>query len=136
MSVFKGFQEFLTRGNVVDLAVAVVVGAAFNAVVQAFVKDLITPLLAALVGKPNFATLHFTINKSVFLYGDFFNTLVSFVLNAAAIYYFVVVPMNALARLRKPVAEVAAPAVATCPECLSEIPAGARRCRFCTASLA
>ena len=130
--MLKGFGQFLMRGNVVDLAVAVVIGAAFGAVVTALVKDLITPLIAAIAGKPNFATLAFTIHHSRFAIGDFINALVSFVLIAAAIYFFVVAPMNALtARIRKP---DAAPALRECPECLSEIPAAARRCRFCSAA--
>jgi large conductance mechanosensitive channel len=130
----KGFVAFLSRGNVVDLAVAVVIGAAFTGVVNALVKDLITPLIAALVGKPDFSALHFTINSSVFALGDFLNAVVSFVVVAAAIYYLVVGPTQKLASLRAPKA-VEAPAVATCPECLSEIPAAAKRCKYCTAIL-
>ena len=130
--MLKGFKEFLLRGNVVDLAVAVVIGGAFGAIVTALVKDLLTPLIAALVGKPDFSALTFTINNSKFLYGDFLNGVVSFVLIAAAIYFFIVVPVNALnARMRKP-APPAAPATKECPECLSAIPIGARRCAHCT----
>jgi large conductance mechanosensitive channel len=130
--MLKGFKEFLLRGNVVDLAVAVVIGGAFGAIVTALVKDLLTPLIAALVGKPDFSALTFTINNSKFLYGDFFNAVVGFVLIAAAIYFFIVVPVNALnARMRKP-APPAAPATKECPECLSAIPIGARRCAHCT----
>ena len=127
----KGFRAFLLRGNVVDLAVAVVIGAAFGAVVTAFVKDLVTPLIAALGGKPDFATLYFTVNNSKFLYGDFFNALIAFLVIAAVIYFFVVVPINALiARSRKePPAD---PTTKKCTECLSEIPVGAKRCAFCT----
>jgi large conductance mechanosensitive channel len=132
--MLKGFVGFLSRGNVVDLAVAVVIGAAFTAVVNALVKDLITPLIAALVGKPDFSALHFTLNSSVFAYGDFLNAIVSFVIVAAAIYFLVVVPTQKLVALRTPKAE-AAPAVTTCPECLSEIPAAAKRCKCCTAPL-
>jgi large conductance mechanosensitive channel len=130
--MFKGFAAFLARGNVIDLAVAVVVGGAFGAVVTALVKDLLTPLVAALFGKPDFATLHFTIHHSVFLYGDFLNALISFASIAAAIYYFVVLPMDRLVALRRGPIE---PTVTACPECLSEIPLAARRCRFCTAVL-
>jgi large conductance mechanosensitive channel len=131
--MLKGFREFLFRGNVVDLAVAVVIGAAFGAVVTALVKDLLTPLIAALVGKPDFSGLTFTVNSSKFLYGDFINAVFSFVLVGAAIYFFVVVPMNAMAsRLKKPAAP-AAPSTMPCPECLSEIPIAARRCAHCTA---
>jgi large conductance mechanosensitive channel len=130
--MLKGFKEFLLRGNVVDLAVAVVIGGAFGAIVTALVKDLLTPLIAALVGKPDFSALIFTLNNSKFLYGDFLNAVVSFVLIAAAIYFFIVVPVNALnARMRKPTPP-AAPATKECPECLSAIPIGARRCAHCT----
>ncbi len=129
--MLKGFRDFLFRGNVVDLAVAVVIGAAFGAIVTALVKDLLTPLIAAIIGKPDFSALTFTINNSKFLYGDFINAIVSFVLIALAIYFFVVVPMNALTdRMRKPAAE---PVTRKCPECLSEIPLAARRCAYCTA---
>ncbi len=127
----KGFRAFLLRGNVVDLAVAVVIGAAFGAVVTAFVKDLVTPLIAAIGGQPNFSSLYFTVNNSKFLYGDFFNALIAFVVIAAVIYYFVVLPINALvARSRKePPAD---PTTKKCTECQSEIPIGAKRCAFCT----
>ena len=126
----KGFKAFLLRGNVVDLAVAVVIGVAFGMVVTAFVKDLVTPLIAALFGKPDFGALTFTINHSKFLYGDFINAVVSFVIIAAVIYFFVVVPYAALlARSRKePPAD---PTTKKCTECLSEIPKDARRCAFC-----
>jgi large conductance mechanosensitive channel len=126
----KGFKAFLLRGNVVDLAVAVVIGVAFGVVITAFVKDLVTPLIAALFGKPDFGALTFTINNSKFLYGDFINAAVSFVIIAAVIYFFVVVPYTALmARARKePPAD---PTTKKCPECLSEIPKDARRCAFC-----
>ncbi len=131
----KGFKQFLLRGNVVDLAVAVVIGAAFGAVVSAFVKDLLTPLIAALAGKPDFSAISFEINNSKFLVGDFINALVSFLLVAAAVYYFVVAPMNLLIqRYRKePPPD---PTTHKCPECLSEIPIGARRCAHCTAQVA
>lgn len=127
----KGFRTFLLRGNVVDLAVAVVIGAAFGAVVTALVKDLVTPLIAAIFGKPDFSGLYFTVNNSKFLYGEFFNAVISFVLIAAVIYYAVVVPINALiARARRePPAD---PTTKKCTECMSEIPIGAKRCAFCT----
>jgi large conductance mechanosensitive channel len=121
--MLKDFKDFLLRGNLVDLAVAVVIGLAFAAVVTALVEDLITPLLAALFGQPDFSRLTFTINDSVFRYGDFLNAVIAFVLVAAAIYFVVVVPMK---RLRPAEREAR-----TCPECLSEIPVGARRCAFC-----
>ena len=127
----RGFKAFLLRGNVVDLAIAVVIGVAFGVVIAAFVKDLITPLIAALGGQPDFASLYFTINKSKFLYGDFIDALLAFLIIAAVIYFFVVVPYTAmLARSRKePPAD---PTTKKCTECLSEIPKDARRCAFCT----
>lgn len=128
--MLKGFGKFIMRGNVVDLAVAVVIGAAFGTIVTALVKDLITPLIAALFGKPDFSGLWFEINSSRFLYGDFINAVIAFVLVAAAIYYFVVLPMNAVTQRFGPKAEV--PALKECPACLSEVPAGAARCKFCT----
>lgn len=127
----KGFKAFLLRGNVVDLAIGVVIGVAFGAVVTAFVKDLVTPLIAAFGGKPDFAGLYFTVNNSKFAYGDFFNTIVSFLIIAAVIYFLVVAPYNALVeRSRKePPAD---PTTKKCPECQSEIPITATRCAFCT----
>ena len=126
----RGFKAFLLRGNVVDLAVAVVIGVAFGTVITAFVKDLITPLLAALGGKPDFSALFFTVNNSKFLYGDFINVLIAFVIIAAVIYFLVVVPYTALIeRSRKePPAD---PTTKKCTECLSEIPKDAKRCAFC-----
>jgi len=134
--MLKGFRVFLLRGNVVDLAVAVVMGGAFGAVVTALVKDLITPLIAAVVGKPDFSAIAFEINGSKFLVGDFINALVSFLLVSAAIYFFVVVPVNALmARMRR--GEAAPdPTTKKCAECLSEVPIAARRCSHCTQPLA
>ena len=127
----RGFKTFLLRGNVVDLAVGVVIGVAFGSVVTAFVKDLMTPLIAALFGSPDFASLTFTINKSKFLYGDFINSVVAFVLVAIVIYFFVVLPFTALiARFHKePPPD---PTIKKCTECLSDIPIDARRCAFCT----
>ena len=133
--VLKEFQQFILRGNVVDLAVGIVVGAAFGAVVTAFVTDLLTPLVAAIFGSHDFSALTFTIHRSRFLYGDFVNAVIAFVTVAAAVFFFVVRPMNALAARRK-VDEPAEPATRTCPECLSEIPAAARRCAFCTSEVA
>lgn len=133
--MFKGFREFILRGNVVDLAVGVVIGAAFGAVVTAFVKDLLTPLIAAIAGKPDFSALAFEVHGSKFPIGDFINALISFLLIAAAVYYFVVLPVNALmARYHK---EPAAPeATKACPECKSTIAIDARKCAFCTSQLA
>lgn len=130
----SGFRAFLLRGNVVDLAVGIVIGAAFGTVVSALVKDFITPLVAAIAGKPDFAGLYFTINNAQFKYGDFINALITFVLVAAAVYYFVVLPYARFrARFEPPPAP--APQMVNCPECLSEIPAAARRCAHCGSAL-
>ena len=133
--MLKGFKTFLLRGNVVDLAVAVVIGGAFGAVVAALVKDLLTPLIAAIVGKPDFSAIAFTVNGSKFLIGDFINAVVAFVLVAAAIYFFVVLPMNMVMERRRRGEAPADPTTKKCPECLSEVPIAARRCAFCTQSL-
>jgi len=128
----KGFKQFILRGNVLDLAVAVVIGGAFGAIVTALVKDLLTPLIAAVVGKPDFSAIKFEVNASKFLIGDFINALVSFILIAAAVYFFVVLPMNSLlARMRRGEAPPD-PTSKECPECLSSIPIAAKRCAFCT----
>jgi large conductance mechanosensitive channel len=128
--VLSGFKDFIARGNVIDLAVAVVIGAAFTGVVQAFVKDVLTPLIAAIFGKQDFSNLTFTINGSEFRYGDLVNALINFVLVAAAIYFFVVVPMNQLAERRNH-GIVETPTTRECPECLTLIPIAARRCAAC-----
>jgi large conductance mechanosensitive channel len=131
--MFRGFRNFILRGNVVDLAVAVVIGAAFGAVVSAIVKDLLTPLIAAIFAKPNFSQLMFSINHSTFLYGDVINAVISFLAIALVVYYLIVVPMNRLQARR-----AQAPADVTtreCPECLSTIPKQAQRCAFCTAQV-
>ena len=129
----KGFRDFILRGNLVDLAVAVVIGAAFGAIVTALVKDLVTPLIAAIGGKPNFANLSFTINKSHFLYGDFLNALITFVIIAAVVFFFVVKPVAALLERLMPKKDVGP--LRECPECLSDIPTAARRCSFCTSEV-
>jgi len=135
ISMFKGFKQFIFRGNVLDLAVAVVIGAAFGAVVTALVKDLITPLIAAIVGKPDFSAIQFEINGSKFPVGDFINALVSFLLIAIAVYFFVILPVNAvIARMRRGEAPPD-PTTKECPECLSTIPIAAKRCAFCTTGL-
>jgi large conductance mechanosensitive channel len=130
----SGFKQFLLRGNVVDMAVGVVIGAAFGAVVTGFTKDLLTPMIAAVAGKPDFSAIKFTVNGSAFLLGDFINTVVSFLIIALAVYYMVVLPINALvSRARKePPAD---PTTKKCPECLSEIPIQAKRCAFCTSAV-
>lgn len=134
--MLSGFRQFILRGNVLDLAVAVVIGGAFGAVVTAFVKDLLTPLVAAAVGQPDFSAITFSVNGSQFLIGDFMNALLSFMLISAAVYFFVVVPMNAfIARLRRGEAPPD-PTTKKCPECLSDVPIAAGRCAFCTTPLA
>jgi large conductance mechanosensitive channel len=129
--MLSGFKQFILRGNVVDMAVGVVIGAAFATVVSALTKDLLMPLIAALVGKPDFSAIGFTVHGSFFPVGDFINALISFLLVAGAVYYFVVTPVNLLvARMRR--SEVPAdPTTRKCPECLSEIPINARRCAQC-----
>jgi large conductance mechanosensitive channel len=130
--MLQGFKQFMLRGNVLDLAVAVVMGAAFGAVVAALVKDLITPLIGAIMGNPDFSAVEFTINGSKFPIGDFINALVSFILIGIAVYFFIVLPVNRLlARMRR--GEAAPdPTTKKCPECLSDVPIAARRCAFCT----
>lgn len=130
----SGFKQFLLRGNLIDLAIAVVIGAAFGAVVKALVEDLITPLIAAIGGKPDFSQLTFTVNKSQFKYGDFVNNIITFVIIAAVIYFLVFLPVNALIQRsrREPPAD---PTTKKCPECLSEIPIAAKRCAFCTSDV-
>ena len=133
--MLNDFKAFLLRGNVVDLAVAIVIGVAFTAVITAFVEDLVTPLIAALGGEPDFSALDFTINGSTFRYGDFINKVISFLIIAAVIFFFVVQPVNYLMQRAKkePPPD---PTLKKCPECLSDIPVDARRCAFCTAQLA
>jgi large conductance mechanosensitive channel len=131
----RDFKQFLLRGNVVDLAVGIVIGVAFGAVVTALVKDLITPLIAAIFGSHDFGNLAFTVHGSRFAYGDFLNALIAFVTIAAAVFFLVVKPVNALMARRRtepPVDET----TRACPECLSEVPVAARRCAFCTSPLA
>jgi large conductance mechanosensitive channel len=131
----KGFKQFIFRGNVLDLAVAVVIGAAFSGVVTALVADLINPIIAALIHKPDFSGLFFTINGSKFMIGAFLNALVSFLLIAAAVYFFVVLPVNKImARMRRGEAPPD-PTTKNCPECISEVPIAAKRCKFCTSPL-
>ncbi len=130
--MLDGFKKFILRGNVVDMAVGVVVGAAFGGVVTAMTKDLITPLIGAVVKLPNFSNIKFSIRNSEFLVGDFINAAIAFILIAAAVYFFVVLPINLLvARMHKD-DKPAAPTTKKCPECLSEIPIEARRCAHCT----
>jgi large conductance mechanosensitive channel len=128
------FKNFLSRGNVVDLAVAVVLGTAFGVVIKALVADLLTPIIALIFGQPDFGALSFTINSSHFYYGDFINSLIAFVSVAAAIFFFVVKPLNAMAARRAAGRPDPESDTRACTECLSEIPKAARRCAFCTAA--
>ena len=131
--MLKGFKEFLARGNIVDLAVAVVIGTAFTAVVTAIVADLITPLIAAIAGKPNFSSLTFTVHHSRFLYGSFINALLSFLIIAAVVYFLIVAPMATITARFTRAVEVT---TRDCPECLSTIPITASRCMYCTVQVA
>jgi large conductance mechanosensitive channel len=129
--MLKGFRDFLLRGNVVDLAVAVIIGGAFGAIVNALVKDIITPIIAAFGGQPDFSNIFFTINNSKFLIGDFLNALVSFIMIGGVVYFAIVIPMNKInARMKR--GEKVDSTEKTCPECLSQIPIKAKRCRYCT----
>lgn len=132
--MLKDFRQFLLRGNLVELAVAVVIGTAFGAVVNALVRDLITPLIAAIGGEPSFQDLAFEVNGSRFLYGDFINQLLTFVIVAAVVFFLVIRPVNALMQRFRPQPDVDVPK-RPCPECLSEIPVAASRCAFCTAAV-
>jgi len=132
----KGFRDFILRGNVVDLAIAVVIGAAFGAVVSALVKDLLTPLIAAIVGQPDFSAITFTVNNSKFLLGDFLNALISFLIIAAVVYFLVVLPVNRLMKRFKPELAPAPETTRECPYCTSKISKAASRCPFCTSELA
>ena len=130
----EGFKQFLLRGNVVDMAVGIVIGAAFGTVVTSFVKDLLTPLIAAIIHAPDFSRIAFVLNGSKFLIGDFINAIISFLIIATAVYFAVILPVNALvARMRRqPPPD---PTTKKCPECISEIPIQARKCAFCTSTL-
>lgn len=132
--MFKGFKDFIMKGNVVDMAVGVVIGVAFGGVITAFVKDLVTPLIGAFGGKPDFSGMFFTINNSRFMVGDFVNSLISFLMIAVVIYFAVVIPMNKVMEKVKSGKSVD-PTEKTCPECLSLIPIKARRCKYCTADV-
>ncbi|MGH7157143.1 MAG: large conductance mechanosensitive channel protein MscL [Candidatus Saccharimonadales bacterium] len=133
--MFKEFRKFILRGNVVDLAVGVVIGAAFNGVIQSGVKDMITPLIAAIGGSKHFENSSFTIHNSQFLYGDFINALISFVIVAIVVFFFVVQPINKLTELANRRKDTDEPTTKKCPFCLSEIPKEASRCKFCTSKL-
>jgi large conductance mechanosensitive channel len=133
--MLRGFKEFVLRGNVLDLAVAVVIGGAFGAVVNAMVKDLLTPFIGAIVGTPDFSALVVTVNGAEFLIGDLLNSIISFLLISAAVYFFVIAPVNALTARRRRGEAPTDPTTKKCPECLSEVPIAARRCAFCTSQI-
>ena len=133
--MLRGFKEFVLRGNVLDLAVAVVIGGAFGTVIAALVKDLLTPLIGALVTQPDFSAFTVTLNGSTFLIGDFLNAVISFLLVSAAVYFAVVAPMNALVARQRRGEAPPAPTTKKCGECLSDVPIAARRCAFCTSPL-
>ncbi len=131
--MFKGFRDFILRGNVVDLAVAVILGAAFNAIVTSLVADVLNPLIAATIGKPDFSTVVLHVGGGAIKVGNFFNAAISFLIVAGVVYFAIVLPMNSLlARLRKPDAPPPAPETKICPECLTAIPIAAKRCASCT----
>lgn len=134
--MLKGFRDFILRGNVVDLAVAVILGAAFNAIIGSLVKDVLNPLIAATIGKPDFSAVVVHFGSGVIQIGNFLNAIVAFLIIAGVVYFVIVVPMNAvMARMKKPEAP-APPATKVCGECLSEIPAAARRCAHCAQPVA
>lgn len=128
--MIKGFRDFLFRGNVIDLAVAVIIGAAFTAIINSFVADLVNPLIAATVGKPDFSSLVLTLGGGKIKYGNFLNATISFLLIATVVYFVIVLPANTVMARLKPAAP-AEPASKPCPECLSDIPLAAKRCKFC-----
>ncbi len=131
----SGFKKFLLRGNVVDLAVAVVIGAAFGTVVQALVKDMVTPVIGAFGGVPDFSAWFFTVNGSKFLIGDFINALIGFLVIAAVVYYFVVVPVQRMMDRYKGEPPAEPVNMKECPYCLSKVPLAATKCAFCTSDL-
>ena len=134
--MLKGFRDFILRGNVVDLAVAFIMGAAFNAIVTSLVKDVLTQFIAAIAGKPDFSAVMVKVNGTPIMIGNFLNATISFLIVACVVYFGMVLPMNTLlARFKKPEPE-AAPATKTCPECLSEIPVAAKRCAHCAQPVA
>ncbi len=132
--ILKGFKQFILRGNVIDLSVGIIIGAAFNSVVSSLVSDVLTPFVSTIIRIPNFSELSFKIEGNTFRYGHFLNILISFVIEAAVIYFLIVAPMNALVSRyhRQPTID---PTTEKCPECLSEIPKRARRCAYCTTQL-
>ena len=133
--MLKDFKKFILRGNVIDLAVALLVGAAFGTLVQAFVKDLITPLIAAIGGQPDFSALYFTINGSKIMYGDFLNAVIAFLFIATVVFFFIIQPVNKLIAVSNRKKGSDDPSTKKCPECLSEVPVKATRCAFCTSKI-
>ena len=133
--MLQDFKKFILRGNTIDLAVAVVIGAAFGAIVTALVKDMITPLIAAIGGQPDFSKLKFTLNGSKFLYGDFLNAVISFLIIAAVVFFFIVQPVNRLMTRANRNKNTPEPSTKKCPECLSVVPKAATRCAFCQIKL-
>jgi large conductance mechanosensitive channel len=131
-NILQGFKQFIFKGNAVDLAVGIIIGASFTSVVNALVKDLITPFIAAIGGQPDFSKMSFTINNSKFLIGDFINVLIAFFINAAVIYFLIVTPMNRFMESMQKGKKTLDPTSKKCTECLSEIPLAAKRCAFCT----
>jgi large conductance mechanosensitive channel len=134
--MLSDFKKFILRGNTVELAVAVVVGAAFGSIVSALVKDLITPLIAAIGGQPDFSGLYFTVNNSRFLYGDFINAIISFLIIAAVVFFLIIQPINKLTARVNRNKTTEDPTEKKCPQCLSTIPKAAKRCAFCTSKIA
>jgi large conductance mechanosensitive channel len=134
--VLKGFRDFILRGNVVDLAVAVILGAAFNAIVTSFVKDVLTQFIAAVAGKPDFSSLVLKVNGTPILIGNFLNATISFLIVATVVYFGIVLPLNTLLASLKKCAPEVAPTTKACPECLSDIPLAARRCAHCAQPVA
>ena len=130
--MLKGFKNFLLRGNVVDLAVAVVIGSAFNNIVNSFVKDFVTPLIAAFGGKKDFSQIYFTLNKSKFMVGDFLNSLIAFLIIASVVYFILVWPKS---EITQKLQGEKTPSEKTCPQCLSNIPKDAKKCKYCTSVL-
>jgi large conductance mechanosensitive channel len=134
--MFKGFRDFILRGNVIDLAVAVILGVAFNSIVTSLVKDVLTQLIAAVVGKPDFSSVVMKVNGTPIMIGNFLNAVLSFLIVASVVYFGIVLPLNTLLAKVKKAAPEAPPSTKTCPECLSEIPLAARRCCHCTQPVA
>jgi large conductance mechanosensitive channel len=135
-NLLREFRQFILRGNVIDLAVGIIIGVAFTGVVQGLVRDMITPLIALLFGKPDFSRFHFTVNHAVFRYGDFINLVLTLIIVGATVFFFVVKPVNMMIDRFHLSPASPSPATKTCPDCFTDIPAKARRCPNCTSELA